>query len=172
MIQKKIDSKHRLIKTENYPFVASRRAKTLKGTKKVLLGIGGNVGDVLRRFERLFWYLKRSNVIKVERSAPILKNPPFGYTEQADFYNSLLWIETRLNPRALLRYVLRVETVFGRKRLFKDAPRTLDIDIIFYEERVMQTKTLVLPHPEWSKRASVLIPLEYMNKEMRRKGAR
>jgi 2-amino-4-hydroxy-6-hydroxymethyldihydropteridine diphosphokinase len=55
-----------------------------------------------------------------------------------------------------------VEKVFGRKRLFKDGPRTLDIDILFYENVKMDTKNLTLPHPEWMKRNSVLIPLLYM----------
>ncbi len=135
-----------------------------KGGHKALLGIGGNMGDVLRRFEHLFWYLKRSNLIHIVETAPILINPPFGYTEQDDFYNSLILIETMLTPKALLRYVLRVENVFGRKRLFKDAPRTLDIDIIFYENVTMDTKILTLPHNGWIERVSVLTPLSYMKR--------
>ena len=74
----------------------------------------------------------------------------------------MILVETDLTPRALLRYILRVEKRFGRKRLFKDAPRTLDIDMIFYENVKMMTKELTLPHPEWMKRASVLIPLSQM----------
>lgn len=128
----------------------------------MLLGIGGNVGDVVRRFEHLFYYLKRSSLVRIIETAPILKNPPFGYTEQEDFFNSLILIETFLKPKALLRYVLRVEKIFGRKRLFKDGPRTLDIDIIFYENVVMETKNLTLPHPGWKDRESVLIPLAMM----------
>ena len=137
-----------------------------KGGHKALLGIGGNIGDVVRRFEHLICYLKRSSFISVIETAPILKNPPFGYREQGDFYNSLLLIETHLSPKALLRYVLRVEKVFGRKRLFKDGPRTLDIDILFYENVKMDTKNLILPHPEWMKRNSVLIPLLHMKGRM------
>jgi len=131
----------------------------------VLLGIGGNVGDVVRRFEHLFYSLKRSPLIRVIETAPILKNPPFGYKEQDDFFNSLILIETFLNPKALLRYVLRVEKIFGRKRLFKDGPRTLDIDILFYENVVMETEKLTLPHPGWKERESVLIPLQYISKK-------
>jgi 2-amino-4-hydroxy-6-hydroxymethyldihydropteridine diphosphokinase len=132
---------------------------------RALLGIGGNIGDVVRRFEHLFYYLKRSSLLRVIETAPIVKNPPFGYTEQGDFYNSLMLVETFLSPRALLRYVLRVEKVFGRKRLFKDGPRTLDIDIIFYENVKMETKELTLPHPGWRERASVLIPLRYIHQK-------
>jgi 2-amino-4-hydroxy-6-hydroxymethyldihydropteridine diphosphokinase len=157
MIRKKIDAKNILIKTQCFPCTV-----TGKNGHEVLLGIGGNIGDVVRRFEHLFYYLKRSSLVRVIETAPILKNPPFGYIDQGDFYNSLMRIETLLTPKALLRYVLRVEKLFGRKRLFKDGPRTLDIDIIFYENVKMETKELTLPHPGWRERESVLIPLSMM----------
>lgn len=157
MIKKSIDTKNTLIKTRTYP----SRFKRING-HQALLGIGGNIGDVVRRFDHLFYYLKRSTLVRVLETAPILKNPPFGYVDQGDFYNSLIHIETLLSPKALLRYVLRVEKIFGRKRLFKDGPRTLDIDIIFYENRTVETKALTLPHPGWRERASVLIPLSMM----------
>ncbi|PTB83984.1 2-amino-4-hydroxy-6-hydroxymethyldihydropteridine diphosphokinase [Sulfurovum lithotrophicum] len=159
MIKREINAQHTLLKTRLYPSMYVE-----KGGHKALLGIGGNMGDVIRRFNHLFWYFKRSRFVNVIETAPILKNPPFGYTEQDDFYNSLLLVETKLTPKALLAYVLRVEKVFGRKRLFKDGPRTLDIDIIFYENVEMQTKTLTLPHPGWMQRTSVLTPLSYMKK--------
>ncbi|HIQ46866.1 MAG TPA: 2-amino-4-hydroxy-6-hydroxymethyldihydropteridine diphosphokinase [Sulfurovum sp.] len=161
MIKRKLDDAHTLMKTAGYPVVFQ-----VKGGHRALLGIGGNIGDVIRRFEHLLYYFKRSSMLSVIETAPILKNPPFGYKEQGDFYNSLILIETMLTPRALLRYVLRVEKVFGRKRLFKDGPRTLDIDILFYENVNMETKELILPHPEWMNRNSVLIPLLHMKGSM------
>lgn len=158
MVQRKVLNKNNtLISTPHFPYNIKS-----KGGYKALLGIGGNIGDVVRRFEHLFYYLKRSSFVHVIQTAPILKNPPFGYTEQGDFYNSLILIETSLAPKVLLSYVLRVEKVFGRKRLFKDGPRTLDIDIIFYENVKMETKDLTLPHPGWRERESVLIPLSMM----------
>ena len=163
MICKKIDSKHTLIRTEHFPCdLSSGGTHRAVGTHKVLLGIGGNIGDVVRRFEHLFWYLKRSSFVSVRKTAPLLKNPPFGYMNQEDFYNSLILVETFLTPMALLRYVLHVEKIFGRKRLFKDGPRTLDIDIIFYDNVKMETVKLTLPHPGWKERSSVLIPLGYL----------
>jgi len=155
--RKVLDNKHTLIFTPHFPYNTNS-----KGGHKVLLGIGGNIGDVTRRFEHLFWYLKRSTFVHILETAPILKNPPFGYTKQEDFYNSLVMIETTLTPASLLSYVLRVEKHFGRKRSFKDAPRTLDIDIIFYENVFMESKKLTLPHPAWMQRSSVLVPLALM----------
>ena len=158
--KKRIDVHHTLIYTQHFPY----NAKTdRKKNHKVILGIGGNIGDVLRRFEHLFYFMKKSPYVHLLQTAPIVKNPPFGYVEQDDFYNSLMVIETNLTPRALLRYILRVEKLFGRKRLFKDGPRTLDIDIIFYDDLKMQTRELTLPHPQWMKRTSVLIPLQYLS---------
>jgi len=157
--RKVFNNNNTLIYTQHFPY--NTKTKNVK-KYKALLGIGGNIGNVLRRFEHLYWYFKRSSFVFVIETAPILKNPPFGYVEQGDFYNSLVLIETNLTPRELLNYVLRVEKVFGRKRLFKDGPRTLDIDIIFYENVRMETKILTLPHPGWMKRSSVLIPLSMM----------
>ena len=159
--RKKLDKDHTLIFTSHFPYNVKN-----KGGKKALLGIGGNIGDVVRRFERLLVYLERSAFVHVTATAPILKNPPFGYTEQEDFYNTLLLVETQLTAKMLLRYLLRVEKAFGRKRSFKDAPRTLDIDIIFYENVKMETEELTLPHPGWKDRSSVLIPLKYLSKRV------
>lgn len=155
--KKQLDEKYTLIFTSHFPYNVKSR-----GGKQVLLGIGGNIGDVIRRFERLIVHLDRSTFVHVIETAPILKNPPFGYTEQGDFYNSLLLVETQLTAKVLLRYLLRVERLFGRKRSFKDAPRTLDIDMIFYENIKMDTHELTLPHPGWKHRDSVLIPLSHM----------
>jgi len=155
--RKQLNDRHTLIFTSHFPYYGS-----FKGGHKALLGIGGNIGDVKRRFEHLFFFFKRFSFIKVIETSPILKNPAFGYTEQKDFYNALVLIETKLTPKMLLNYILRVEKAFGRKRLFQDAPRTLDIDIIFYENVTMESKTLTLPHHGWRKRVSVLLPLSHM----------
>jgi len=157
--RKKLNENHTLIFTPHFPCSPNNRSG-----HRALLGIGGNIGDVVRRFEQLLVYFNRSSFVHVIETAPILKNPPFGYVEQNDFYNSLLLVETQLTPKALLRYVLRVEKLFGRQRSFKDAPRTLDIDIIFYENVKMETKALTLPHHGWKQRASVLVPLSHMRK--------
>jgi len=131
---------------------------------RALLGIGGNVGDVLRRFGHLFFHLKRQGLVHIVETSPLLKNPPFGFTDQDDFLNGLILVETDMTPHQLLHYVLRVEKRFGRKRLFKDGPRTLDIDLIFYEDITMQSRELTLPHPGWLQRSSVLLPLAKMKK--------
>ena len=139
-------------------FGSTCRAKSSK-RYSVTIGIGGNVGDVKRRFKHLFIYFKKDKQVELLQTSLILKNPPFGYVNQDDFFNSIIVLKTSLNPLAFLAYLMRVEKKFGRKRSFKDAPRTLDLDIIFFDNRVIDLPKLKIPHPEWFKRESVLIPL-------------
>jgi len=126
---------------------------------RVSVGIGGNVGDVKRRFEHLFHYLKRDKRVELIQTSLILKNPPFGFTRQDDFFNSIIVLKTDMQPMPFLDYLMRLEKKFARKRSFANAPRTLDLDIIFFDNRVVNKPRLKIPHPEWSKRDSVLIPL-------------
>ena len=139
-------------------FGSTCRAKTNK-RYSVTIGIGGNLGDVKRRFEHLFIYLKKDKQVELLQTSLILKNPPFGYINQDDFFNSIIVLKTSLNPVAFLAHLMRIEKRFGRKRSFKDAPRTLDLDIIFFDNRVIDLEKLKIPHKEWFKRESVLIPL-------------
>ena len=124
-----------------------------------VLGLGGNIGDVRRRFSHLLHFLQRERKVQVCQSSSILENPPFGYLDQPFFYNAVIVIKTSMQPHALLAYLHRVEKRFGRVRSFQDAPRTLDLDILFFENRKIETKKLIIPHKEWYKRESVTIPL-------------
>ena len=127
------------------------------------LGIGGNLGDVRARFEKLFFHLQRDRRIHVVETSPILQNPPFGYLDQPDFYNAIMIINTPLAPQVLLKYLLSVERRFKRTRAFENSPRTLDIDMIFYDKISIDTRYLTLPHPYFHQRESVLIPLSFIN---------
>ncbi|MDX9813400.1 MAG: 2-amino-4-hydroxy-6-hydroxymethyldihydropteridine diphosphokinase [Sulfurimonas sp.] len=140
-----------------------QNSSVLKKTKhkhRVFVGVGGNIGDVRRRIFRLYNFLKKDSRIGIEKISSILKNPPFGYTNQDDFFNSVVVLKTDMNPKEFLAYLMRVEKRFLRKRSFKDAPRTLDLDIIFYDNIKMNTQKLTIPHPHFSKRESVMIPLK------------
>ncbi len=160
MLSKRLDSRLTLIRTSLFPRVYGGSTKRYS----VTLGVGGNIGDVVRRLERLNRFFQTDRYCDLISTGPILKNPPFGYLQQDDFYNSVMLVKTNLQPRAFLKYVLEVERKFGRKRSFENAPRTLDIDVIFYENRKMKTKELTLPHPHWKERESVVIPMTYMER--------
>ena len=158
MLTKSLNEGLILIKRPLFP----TRYRASSKRYSVTLGVGGNIGDLVRRLERLSLFFQKSRLCDLVQTGPILKNPPFGYADQDDFYNSVMLVKTNLQPKAFLKYVLEVERKFGRKRSFANAPRTLDIDIIFYENKKMNTQTLTLPHPHWQERESVVIPMVYM----------
>ena len=126
---------------------------------RATVGIGGNVGDVKRRFEHLLVNIKRDKRVQLVQTSLILKNPPFGFTDQDDFFNSIIVLQVNMQAMQFLDYLMRLEKKFARRRSFANAPRTLDLDIIFFDNKIMQTKKLTLPHKEWFQRESVLIPL-------------
>ncbi len=125
----------------------------------VTIGVGGNEGDCVKRFQTLFRYFQNHRFVDLVKTAPILKNPPFGFLNQNDFYNSIIILKTNQSPKSMLKFLLFTEKKFKRKRSFKNAPRTLDLDIIFYDNIKFKSKDLIIPHPHWQKRDSVVIPL-------------
>ena len=130
---------------------------------RVTVGVGGNIGDVKRRLEHLFFALKRDKRTDIVETSLILKNPPFGYVKQDDFFNSIIVLKVNMMPSIFLEYLMRLEKKFARKSSFANAPRTLDLDIIFFNNLVINTKKLTVPHPEWSNRESVVIPLRSLS---------
>ena len=158
-MKKRLTKKLTLFFNKYYPFY-STKISNKKHT--VVIGIGGNIGNTVERFRKLFIYLKRKNNFDLIQTSPILKNPPFGYIEQNDFYNAIIVIKTNLNPFQTLKQLLRIEKKFKRKRKFKDSPRTLDLDIIFFDKINVFKKDLIIPHKEFYKRESVMIPLSYL----------
>lgn len=155
-LRRKLDERHSIYVDRYFPQTLSKR----DGYRyRVILGVGGNIGDTRRRMNHLWHYLGRLPQICKIRSGVILRNPPFGYYNQGDFDNTVIEIGTSLSPKALLRLIWRIEKRFGRRRSFANAPRTLDLDILFFENRKVRTKELSIPHPHWHERPSVTIPL-------------
>jgi 2-amino-4-hydroxy-6-hydroxymethyldihydropteridine diphosphokinase len=162
-MKKHINKDLNLYFTNNYPYKIKRK---IVQKYSAVLGIGGNVGDVKLCFNLLFKMFQNSSKITILQSSPILKNPPFGYEAQDYFLNALIEVSTTLNPTDLLKLCWYYEKRFKRIRSFKDAPRTLDIDIIFikkYDKNIkISTKKLTIPHIGYKKRDSVVIPLSYI----------
>ena len=156
----KLNSSLTTFKSLHFPYNGLKRSSH---RYMVTLGIGGNIGDVKRRFEHLFIELKRDRRVDITKTSLILKNPPFGYEAQDDFFNSIIVMKISMQPDYFLNYLMRLEKKFGRRRSFANAPRTLDLDIIFFDNRVIQTTRLLVPHKSWSKRESVVIPLSSMS---------
>ena len=130
----------------------------------VIIGIGGNIGNTKKIFDKLILCLKKDSRFTLLMTSPLLQNPPFGFLEQSDFLNGIIALKTNLAPNEFLKNMQRLEKRFGRKRSFQDAPRTLDIDIIFFNNKKINTKDLIVPHKDWANRESVIIPLEEMKR--------
>jgi len=158
-VKKRLSPKLTIYFTKNYPKTL-KKSSSFKHT--LVVGVGGNIGNVIKRFDKLYIYLKKSNNFDLLQTSPILKNPPFGYTKQNDFFNAIIVLKTNLNPHQSLKQLLRIEQKFKRKRYFKDSPRTLDLDIIFYDKISLYKKDLIIPHRDFYKRESVLIPLSFL----------
>jgi 2-amino-4-hydroxy-6-hydroxymethyldihydropteridine diphosphokinase len=155
MIRFKFKDNRKIIKTSFFP----DRYKESEKNNIALIGIGCNIGNCIRRFKKLYLFFSFHPKIDIIKTSIIYKNPPFGYLNQDDFYNTVMVIKTNFSPIELLNFLLFAEKKFGRIRSFKNAPRTLDLDIIMFNEVKMNTKRLTLPHPFFKKRDSVLIPL-------------
>lgn len=93
------------------------------------------------------------------KNSSLYKTAPVGYDDQPDFINAVLEVETKLSPLALLRELLIIEEKQGRERSFPNAPRVLDCDLLLYDDIVMNTKELILPHPRMHERGFVMLPL-------------
>ncbi len=123
------------------------------------VGLGSNLADpsaqVLHALDAL-GKLPRTRVI---RHSSLYRSAPVGYLEQPDFINAVAQLETELAPRALLDALLALEHECGRTREFCNAPRTLDLDVLLYDELVHHEHGLTIPHPQMHLRAFVLQPL-------------
>ena len=158
-MKKKLTQKLTLFYTSNFP-----KRFNCNSAKKyaVTIGIGGNIGNTKKIFDKLILCLKKDARFTLLMTSPLLRNPPFGFLQQSDFLNSIITLQTNLCPNAFLKAMQRYEIKFGRKRSFQDAPRTLDIDIIFFDNKKINTQNLVIPHKNWANRESVIIPLKRM----------
>jgi 2-amino-4-hydroxy-6-hydroxymethyldihydropteridine diphosphokinase len=125
------------------------------------MALGGNVGDIRATLARAIAMLcDHSEIRLLARSSDYL-TPPWGIEDQPPFVNLCIAVATTLTPHALLARAQAVERAFGRDRAHEQrwGPRTLDIDILAYDDVVLNEPNLTLPHPRLSERAFVLVPL-------------
>ncbi|MBA4495796.1 2-amino-4-hydroxy-6-hydroxymethyldihydropteridine diphosphokinase [Paenactinomyces guangxiensis] len=123
------------------------------------LGLGANLGDRLKQLRQAVEMLHHTAGISVIRISTVYETAPVGYLNQPPFYNLVIEVHTTLSPIALLATVNQVEKKLHRVREVRWGPRTIDIDILLYENRVIKQEDLQIPHPRMKERAFVLIPL-------------
>lgn len=125
----------------------------------ICLGLGSNMGDREGNIRAAVAQLAAWPGIEVTRVSSLYETAPVGYTEQADFLNAVACVATALAPQELLAACLAVEAALGRERKVRWGPRTVDIDVLLYEDAVLATPVLTLPHPRLHERCFVLVPL-------------
>jgi 2-amino-4-hydroxy-6-hydroxymethyldihydropteridine diphosphokinase len=128
---------------------------------EALIGLGGNVGEVRATLAAAIGGLCDGRDVRLLARSSDYRTPPWGVTEQAPFVNACIAVDTTLTPQALLARALDIERAFGRDRAREQrwGPRTIDIDLLAYDDVVIDGPQLVLPHPRWFERAFVLVPL-------------
>jgi 2-amino-4-hydroxy-6-hydroxymethyldihydropteridine diphosphokinase len=132
---------------------------------RALIGLGANLGQARETIERALEALKSTSGIEALEVAPFYGSDPVD-AKGPTFVNTVARIQTHLAPLALLEVLQALEREHGRERTFRNAPRTLDLDLLWYEEITMETARLTLPHPRMHERAFVLKPLNDLMPEL------
>ncbi|AIE73732.1 MULTISPECIES: 2-amino-4-hydroxy-6-hydroxymethyldihydropteridine diphosphokinase [unclassified Synechocystis] len=129
-----------------------------QGCHRAVVGLGGNVGPVVENLQGAIAELSLVQGIEVERCSSWYRSHAFG-PPQPDYINGCVTLRVCLSPQQLLQVLLTIEQKFGRIRLEKWGPRTLDLDLIFYGDRQLKQANLEIPHPQMRFRPFVLVPL-------------
>ena len=128
------------------------------------IGVGSNIGDRQRFINSSIEELKKVRGIKVKRLSSIYETLPVSDIPQGKYLNGVIEIETDIGPKSLLKELNKVEERLGRKRTVKNAPRTIDLDILYYGDERLNEKYIVIPHPRISDREFVLKGLRELGK--------
>lgn len=133
---------------------------------KAYLGLGTNIGDREGYLRQACEILQNHTQINILKISNVYETKAWGYTEQADFLNICVEIETELSPGELLKVSHLIEEELNRVRVIRWGPRTIDVDILFFNNMISDDESLTLPHPRIKERAFVLIPLMDLNEEL------
>lgn len=125
--------------------------------QEVYIGIGSNVGD---RYANILHACRlMAKEFEIKKLSSVYETEPEGYENQPDFLNAVIKVHVNLEPGMLLKRLKEIEKEMGRRRSFWNAPRIIDLDILFYKGEVVKEPGLDIPHPHLHERAFVLVPL-------------
>lgn len=131
----------------------------------IYLSLGSNLGDRLSNLQNAIVNL--SPKVQLVTQSSIYETEPWGYSDQPAFLNQVIKAETALDPIELLTFLKDVEVLMGRQETFRFGPRLIDIDILFYDDLILETTNLTIPHPRIGERAFVLVPLAEIAPDLR-----
>lgn len=133
---------------------------------KAYLSLGSNIGQKVDYLNNAVDIISKNEFIHKVKVSSFYATDPVGYLDQDEFVNIAVEVETSLTPYQLLQVCQDVETDLNRIRLIRWGPRTIDVDIILYDELFMEDEKLTIPHPRMSERGFVLIPLDELNPKL------
>jgi 2-amino-4-hydroxy-6-hydroxymethyldihydropteridine diphosphokinase len=123
----------------------------------IFLALGSNLGDRRGNLQAALAALVPQ--VRLRRASPVYETPPWGYTDQPAFLNQVVEVETDLDPWELLAYLKEIERQLGRRPSIRNGPRVIDLDILFYNDRIIDMPGITVPHPRLHERGFVLAPL-------------
>ena len=126
---------------------------------RAYVALGSNLGNPVQTIEEAIDAMAALRGSLLKAMSSLYRTAPIGLKRQPDFINAVVALDTRLTPRELLTELFALEARFGRERSVKNAPRTLDLDLLMHGETVQDDPELILPHPRMHERAFVLAPL-------------
>ncbi len=134
---------------------------------KAYLSLGSNIGDRQKNLNDAIKILRQRDQINVCAVSSFYETDPWGYEDQEAFLNIVVEVQTTLNPHELLKACQFVESELKRERLIHWGPRTIDVDILTYDDYTSQSAELTVPHPRMTERGFVLVPLAELAPDLR-----
>ena len=126
----------------------------------IFIALGSNLENPKEQVENGILSIKKIDGVKILSKSNLYETPPVGILDQPNFVNAVIKIDSNLSPFALLDILLNIENIAGRIRTNKNGPRTLDLDILLFDNLILNDKNLIIPHPKMHERLFVLMPLK------------
>jgi 2-amino-4-hydroxy-6-hydroxymethyldihydropteridine diphosphokinase len=126
----------------------------------IFIALGSNLENPKEQVKNGILSIKKINGIKILSESNLYETPPVGILDQPNFVNAVIKIHSNLNPYKLLDKLLKIENIAGRIRVGKNGPRILDLDILLFNDLILNGKNLTIPHPRMHERLFVLMPLK------------
>ncbi|MDO4966210.1 MAG: 2-amino-4-hydroxy-6-hydroxymethyldihydropteridine diphosphokinase [Lachnospiraceae bacterium] len=130
-----------------------------RGWHRAFLSLGSNMADREMSLKEAFYYMENNDAIRILKQSEIIETEPYGMTNQEKFLNCAMEISTLMTPEEMLTYCKNLERMAGRVKTEHWGPRPLDIDILFYDDIILDSEKLTIPHPDMQNRFFVLDPM-------------
>ena len=132
----------------------------------IFIALGSNLKNPKKQIKNGILSIKKINGVKILKKSHLYETPPVGILDQPNFVNAVIKISSNLNPQELLDKLLNIENIAGRIRDKKNGPRILDIDILLFNDFILDKDSLTIPHPRMHERLFVLMPLKDIDKNI------